>query len=65
MKKMLLMAAVLVTAACGEKKTDTPAVDTSAVVPATEPMTADTTMPVDTTMTDTTVARDTAAAPAH
>ena len=67
MKKTLLMAAVLVLAACGEKQADTPPADTSAVAPSAAPMTPDTTMmpPSDTTMmqhSDTAMARDTSAA---
>jgi hypothetical protein len=59
MKKTLLMAAVLVLAACGEKRSETPAADTSA--------TAAPAMPADTNMmshdtgmmnSDTTMARD-------
>jgi len=34
MKKTLLMAAVLVLAACGEKKAEAPAADTAAMAPA-------------------------------
>jgi len=63
MKKTLLMAAVLVLAACGEKKAETPAADTSATVPAPAPSAA----PMDTSMAphdsgamhqDSTMARD-------
>ena len=65
MKKMLLMAAVLVMAACGEKQADTPAVDTtSAVAPAPAQTMPDTSMMShDSGMThpDTTMARDTTA----
>jgi hypothetical protein len=54
MKKMLLMAGVLVLAACGEKKAEAPAAETTGeMAPAAAP--ADTAM-----MSDTTMARDTA-----
>ena len=62
MKTTLLMAAVLVLAACGEKKAETPAADTSAAAPAPAPMPADSAaMQHDTGMqhADTTMARDT------
>lgn len=62
MKKTLLMAAVLVLAACGKKGSEAaPAADTSAVAPAPAPAPADTgMMSHDTGMThsDTTMARD-------
>jgi hypothetical protein len=61
MKTTLLMAAVLVLAACGEKRADTPAADTTgAMAPAAAPvdtaaMTHDTSM----MHSDTAMARDT------
>lgn len=61
MKKTLLMAGVLVLAACGEKKAEAPAGETTGeMAPMAAPadtamMSADTTM-----MSDTTMARDTA-----
>ena len=62
MKTTLLMVAVLALAACGPKKAETPAFDsTSAAAPAPAPMPADTAMMQhDTTMhADTAMARDT------
>ncbi|HEX6105971.1 MAG TPA: hypothetical protein VFZ26_10320 [Gemmatimonadales bacterium] len=56
MKKMLLMAGVLVLAACGERQAEAPAAETTGeMAPAAE-------MPADTGMmhSDTTMARDTA-----
>jgi hypothetical protein len=63
MKKTVLMAAVLVLAACGPKKTETPAADTSATVPppaVQAPAPADTGMAHDTSAMhhDSTMARD-------
>ena len=61
MKKILLMAAALVLAGCGEKKSETPAADTAAMAPAAAdtgmggmshdsmPMSSDSTMARDTT----------------
>ena len=61
MKKMLLMAGILVLAACGERQAEAPAAETTGEM---APATADTAMamPADTGMThgDTTMARDTA-----
>lgn len=61
MKKMLLMAGILVLAACGERQAEAPAAETTGEM---APATADTAMamPSDTGMThgDTTMARDTA-----
>jgi len=66
MKKMLLMAAVLVSAACGEKKAETVPMDSSAVAPMTPATDSASMMPTDTGMrsdtgmmhTDSTMARD-------
>ncbi len=60
MKKLLLMACVLVLAACGERKAEAPAGETTGeMAPAAAPM--DTMMSHDTAMmqSDTTMARDT------
>jgi hypothetical protein len=62
MKKLLLMAGVLVLAACGDQKAEAPAGETTGEM---APATADTAMamPADTGMmhSDTTMARDSAA----
>lgn len=60
MRKMLLMAGVLALAACGERKAEAPAGETTGeMAPAATPM--DTTMSHDTGMqSDTAMARDTA-----
>lgn len=61
MKKTILMAAVLVLAACGEKKAEAPAADTAAMAPAATP--ADTGMGMShdsmSMKSDSTMARDT------
>ena len=66
MKKMMLTAAALVlVAACGEKKADAPGADTAGMAPAEAPMPADTGMGMShdsaATPSDTTMARDTTA----
>ena len=54
MSKFLLAAAVLTLAACGERRADTPAADTAAVVAPAPTPPPDTTVRPDTTVTDTT-----------
>jgi hypothetical protein len=63
MKKMLLMAGLLAVAACGEKRADAPAGETTGeMAPAATPADTGMGMSADTGMThsDTTMARDTA-----
>ena len=54
MAKFLLAAAVLTLAACGEKRAETPVVDTAAAVAPAPTPPPDTTVRPDTTVTDTT-----------
>ena len=64
MKKLLLMAGVLALAACGDKKAEAPAGETTGeMAPATTPADTGMAMPADTGMahSDSTMARDSAA----